>query len=132
MSMNVVISTRALAIGTAVLALLMVIGGGGHSLAVTSVRLRAGMPYDFRFVGLLAIGWTLLFAGLTYFGLVRSIDVGHRWAFAWAAATGVGLSVFCVILMPLAAAREAAIPTLVLNAAFLVWLAMVWRQVATP
>ena len=125
-------NTKALAAGTAVLALLMVIGGGGHSIAVTSVRLRSGMPYDFRFVGLLTIGWTLLFAGITYFALVRWIAVGNRWAFAWAAVTSIGLLLFCLILMPLATAREAAIPTLSLNAVFLAWLIVVWRQLVQP
>ena len=122
---------QVLAWGAVVLALLMLYGGGGHLLAVTDSKIRQGKPYDFRFAMLVANGAFLLYAGLTNLVLSRWIARGRHWALAWSAAVTGALAGYCLLLLPVPTAREAAVPALALNLAYLAWLVVVWWCVRT-
>ena len=116
----------ALACGAVALALLMLYGGGGHTIAVIESRARSGRPYDFRYAALLTNGAILLYAGLTHLVLSRWIARARRWALAWSAAVTGALAGYCLLLLPVPTARGAAAPALALNLAYLVWLGAVW------
>jgi hypothetical protein len=84
------------------LGLLLVLPGVLHTLAVTSVKMNAGKPYDLRFVWLLTTGLILLHAGLVPIGLSGWLRRGERWAIASSASAAVFLLAFLVILNPVA------------------------------
>ena len=115
-----------LAFGAVLLAVLMVIGGTGHTLAV--IGARAGRPYDFRFAALLTNGAILIYAGLTNLVLSPWIYRGRSWALAWSAAVTAALAAYCSILLPLATARGGAVPVLALNGTYLAWVVLLWRR----
>ena len=117
----------ALAAGAVLLALLMLIGGGGHTIAVVGSTLRFGKAYDFRFAALVTNGAILIYVGLTNLLLSRWIARAHRWALAWSAAVTGGLALYGAILLPLPTARDAAGPVLALSLGYLCWLGIVWR-----
>ena len=122
------VDLRALAVAAVVLGLLMVYGGGGHLLAVTAAKVQQGKPYDFRFAALVTNGVVLLGSGLTHLLASRGIARGRGAALRASALAAVVVSVYCLILFPVRSARGAAVPALILNATFLVWLAVMgWR-----
>jgi hypothetical protein len=92
-----------LAFGAAVLALLMVIGGSGHTLAV--IGTRGGRPYYSRFAALLTNGAILLYAGFTNLVLCPWIARSRSWALAWSASVSAALAAYSVILLPVTTAR---------------------------
>ncbi|HEX6749519.1 MAG TPA: hypothetical protein VF092_19650 [Longimicrobium sp.] len=119
---------RVLAVAALVLGLLMVYGGGGHLLAVIGAKVRQGKPYDFRFAALVTNGVILLGSGLTHLVASHGIARGQGWALRASALAAALVSAYCLILLPVRTARGAALPALVLNLAFLVWLvAATWR-----
>jgi hypothetical protein len=119
-----------LAFGAGLLALLMVIGGTGHTLAV--IGARGGRAYDFRFAALITNGGILVYGGVTNLALSPWIARGRTWALAWSAAVTAALVTYCVILLPLATARGGAVPALALNVTYLAWALLLLRRAHVP
>lgn len=109
-----------------VLSALMGYGGVGHIIAVASVHLRSGRAYDFRFATLLATGGILLYGALTNLALARYLARGTDWAFAWSIAVTAAVTVYNALLLPLAAARDAAGPAFILNMLYVLWAGTAW------
>jgi hypothetical protein len=124
---------RALAVAAVVLGLLMAYGGGGHLLAVTTAKVQQARPYDFRFAALVTNGAILLASGLTHLVASRGIVRGRGWALRASALAAAAVSAYCLILLPVPSARDASVPTLILNASFLAWVAVAgWRAARRP
>lgn len=107
--------------------LLMLYGGLGHTIAIVGSMIKHSKPYDFRFAGLLTTGIILTFGALTSVIASWSIARGSRRAAAWSAGATGGIVVYCAILLPVEAARDAAGPAFVLSLAYLVTLLGVMR-----
>lgn len=115
--------TAAYAVG---LSALMLYGGMGHLVAVTSVHIRSGRAYDFRFAALLATGSVLVYGGLTNIALARYLGRGADWAFAWSVAVTSAVTAYTGLLLPLPAARDAAGPAFTLNLSYVLWTVTSW------
>ena len=76
------------------------VAGVSHTIAVISVALRQGKPYDFRLVSLLATGGVLVYPGLINIGISRWIGHGHPWALAMSAVVTLPLLVYEGFLFP--------------------------------
>jgi hypothetical protein len=63
-------------VAAVILALLMRVGGGGHTAAVVGRELRSGRPYGFRFAALLTNGAILLYGGMSQLALTRAETCG--------------------------------------------------------
>ena len=83
-----------------VLALLTGIAGIFHTVAVISVAVKQGKPYDFRLVSLLTTGGILIYPGLINIGISRWIKQGHPWALAMSAVVTLPLLVYEALLVP--------------------------------
>ena len=111
-------ATRALAIMAFIIGLLMIYGGGGHLIAVIASKVTQGKPYDFRFASLITNGAILLLAGLTHISVSRRIWQGSSAAIQASGVAAAAVMAYCIILLPVASARDAALPALVLNVAY--------------
>ena len=111
------------------LGLLLILPGVLHTLAVTSVKLNAGKPYDLRFVWLLTTGLILVSTGLAPIALHAWIRRGEPWALAVTASAAAFLLAFMIILEPVAPQFGA---LLWLDGAWLVGLLWGLRQPAEP
>jgi hypothetical protein len=82
------------------LGLLFGIAGILHTIAVISVALQQGKPYDFRMVSLLATGGILIYPALINIGVSRWIRLGQSWALAMSAVVTLPVLVYQALLVP--------------------------------
>ncbi|MBI3698116.1 MAG: hypothetical protein HY238_25185 [Acidobacteria bacterium] len=103
------------------LGVITVIGGVGHSVAVTSVALserKYGPLTILRFT----TGAMLLYSGMMSVVLYRAIKAGRRWAVGVGAANGLLFWLYLLFLLPLPGTGGTVRPMLGLWSVYLLWL----------
>ena len=117
----------------------MIIGGGGHLIAIIAVAVNQHRPFDFHLISLIATGGILLYPGLLNLGISKWIGRGNLWAFAMSSFATASLLIYMVLLLfqcipaentdPFAGAKSSARKAILINGSYLVILLVVWIDV---
>lgn len=114
----------------------MILGGGGHLIAIIAVALEQHNPFDFHLISLIATGGILLYPGLLNLGISKWIGRGNPWAFAMSAFATASILIYLVLLLfesipaentdPFAGAGSSARYSILINGSYLVIILVVW------